>query len=326
LDTPLRWGILATGGIAERFVRDLQLAGLQVQAVGSRSEGRAQAFAARLGIARAHGSYAALVGDPAVDIVYIATPHPQHAENALLALAAGKHVLVEKPFALNARQAERVVALARQTQRVVLEAMWTRFLPPMQRIRDIIAAGTIGQLRSLHAEHRQDLPRDPAHRINAPALGGGALLDLGIYPLSFAVDLLGPPQAILAQARLTPSGVDAEVATLMRHAGDALSSSVSAIDGAGRNAATVYGTHGRIELDPVWYAATTFTVYDAQGAVVERYQPDVAGRGMQYQAFEMEALVRGGGESARMPPDQSVAILRMLDEVRRQIGVAYPGE
>ncbi|MET0289892.1 MAG: Gfo/Idh/MocA family oxidoreductase [Pseudoxanthomonas sp.] len=326
MDAPLRWGILATGGIAEQFTRDLQLAGLQVQAVGSRSVESAQRFAERFGIAQAHGRYAALVADPDVDIIYIATPHPQHADNALLALEAGKHVLVEKPFTLNGAQAARVVALARKQRLVVLEAMWTRFLPHMLRIREIIAAGTIGQLRSIHAEHRQCLPTDPDHRINALALGGGALLDLGIYPVSFAVDLLGLPLQTQAQARLSASGVDAEIATLMRHAGNALSTSVSTLDGAGENAATVHGALGRIEIDATWYTPTSFTVRDLQGEVIERFQAQVTGRGMQFQAFEMEALVRHGGESVLMPPDQSVGIMRTLDAIRAQIGLIYPGD
>lgn len=324
--TPLRWGILATGWIAEQFTRDIQLAGLQVQAVGSRTPDKAQAFARQFDIARAHGSYAALVADPDVDIVYIATPHTQHLDAALLALQAGKHVLVEKPFALNGHQAAQIVACARARNLVVMEAMWTRFLPHMDRIHALIAAGAIGTVRSVAAHHRQRLPTDPGHRINARELGGGALLDLGIYPLSFAVDLLGLPTAIAAQARFTATGVDAEIATLLQHPGGTLSSTVSALDLADTNTATVYGTQGRIDIDDVWYAPTTFTLRDGQGEVVERYDAQVAGRGMQFQALALEASVRAGQVSTRMPPEQSVQIMRMLDTIREQIGLVYPGE
>jgi len=326
LDKPLRWGILATGGIAETFTRDLQIAGLHVQAVGSRTQDSAQAFAARLGIPTAHGSYAALVADPQVDLVYIATPHPQHADAALLAIEAGKHVLVEKPFTLNAGQAVQVVARARARGVIVMEAMWTRFLPHMVRLREVIAAGTIGALRSVVAEHRQQMPTDPAHRANAPALGGGALLDLGVYPVSFAVDLLGEPVEITARARMSATGVDAEIATIMRHAHGALSTSVSALDAAGTNSAVVYGARGRIVIDPLWFTPTSFSVYNASGGCIERFEQAVPGHGMQYQAIELEALVRAGRESQRMPPTQSVQIMRVLDQMRAQIGLVYPGE
>ncbi len=189
----VRWGILATGGVAGTFTADLLAHGHSVTAVGSRSDAGARAFAERFSLPRAHGSYDALVADPEVDVVYVATPHNLHAENALAALAHGKHVLVEKAFTVNAEQARVVVDSARSRGLVVLEAMWTRFLPSMAFVREVVRSRRIGEVRSLHADHTQALPADPAHRLNDPALAGGALLDLGVYPLSFAHDLLGPP-------------------------------------------------------------------------------------------------------------------------------------
>lgn len=186
-----RWGILATGFIAGLFVSDLKQNGHTVSAVGSHSQAAADAFAARFDIPHAHASYEALVADPDVDIVYVATPHPYHLEHATLALNAGKHTLIEKPITVNAAQAQQIVDLAADKGLLVLEAMWTRFLPMMARIREVIAAGTLGDVRTLIVDHTQDLPDDPAHRINALELGGGALLDLGIYPVSFAWDLFG---------------------------------------------------------------------------------------------------------------------------------------
>ena len=174
----IRWGILGTGGIAHAQAADLVANGFIVTAVGSRNRESAEAFAAEFAIPVAYDSYESLVGDPGVDIVYVSTPHPFHAPNATLALRAGKHVLLEKPFAMNAREARAVVELAQSSGLVVLEAMWTRFLPHMRRIREIIAAGTIGEVRTLLADHNQLLPSDPLHRLNNPALGGGALLDL----------------------------------------------------------------------------------------------------------------------------------------------------
>ena len=194
----LRWGILGTGFIAGLQTQDLQEHGFTVQAVGSRSLESASAFAEQYGVATAHGSYESLVADPSVDVVYIATPHPFHHGNALLALNAGKHVLVEKAFTMNAREAQEVFDLAAAKGLVALEAMWSRFLPHMIRLREIIANGTIGEVRKVIASHNQNLPKDPAHRLNDPALGGGALLDLGVYPVSFAIDILGSPETIRA--------------------------------------------------------------------------------------------------------------------------------
>lgn len=322
----LGWGILATGWIAELFVHDLKESGLHVAAVGSRSIDKARAFAGRFGVPNAHGSYEELVADPSVDIIYVATPHPQHVGAALLALEAGKHVLVEKPFTLNAPEARKIVDLAKEKGLVVLEAMWTRFLPHMKRIHEIIDAGTLGELRSLSAEHRQFLPTDPEHRLNAPKLGGGALLDLGIYPISFAFDILGAPEEVSATARFTKTGVDAEIATLMRHAGGAISTSVSALDCAGPNVAIVYGTKARIEIASVWYSPTSFKVFDQQGAIIEEFSQTVYHRGMQFQALEMERLVRNSATSELMAPSETVAIMEVLDKIRRQIGLSYPGE
>jgi predicted dehydrogenase len=219
----LRWGILATGLIAGLFTADLLRMGHKVTAVGSRSDQTARRFAAQFGIAKAHGSYEALFADPEVDIVYVATPHPLHAANAIAALEAGKHVLVEKPFTINAAEAQKVVDLAERRGLVVLEAMWTRFLPHMLRIREIVSSGALGEIRAVIADHTQDLPDDPTHRLNALELGGGALLDLGIYPISFTWDILGAPQSVQATARFKATGADAEVATLFRHAGGAVS-------------------------------------------------------------------------------------------------------
>lgn len=322
----LRWGILATGWIAELFVHDLISSGLHVQAIGSRSADKAREFAGKFKVQASHGSYEDLVADPAVDIIYIATPHPQHVETALLALDAGKHVLVEKPFTLNAGEAARIVQRAREKNLVVLEAMWTRFLPHMRRIHEIIADGTLGELKSVSAEHRQFLPTDPLHRLNNLELGGGALLDLGIYPISFAHDILGAPTSIKATARFKDTGVDAEIATLMQHKGGAISTTVSALDCRGPNTATIYGSKARIEIATTWYVPTSFQVIAHEGHVIETFSQKVEHRGMQFQAFEMERLVRTGEASVIMSPDETVAIMKTLDAVRAEIGLVYPGE
>ena len=325
--TGLRWGILATGWIADLFVKDLQMTGHTVTAVGSRSQQSAVRFAAQFGIPKAHGSYEALVADPNVDIVYVATPHPMHAANATMALEAGKHILVEKPFTINAAEARRIVDLATSKNLVVLEAMWMRFLPHMVRIREIVASGLLGEVRSVIADHTRDLSDDPQHRLNALELGGGALLDLGIYPISFAWDILGKPEQISAMARFKATGADAEVATLFRHAGGAISVTLSTSDNPGRNVASILGSKGRIDIDTTWYVPTTYRVFDNQDRIIEERTYPVEGRGMQYQAAEVERLIKAGQLAGDiLPPWETVEIMATLDAIRQQIGLKYPSE
>ncbi|MDE0545846.1 Gfo/Idh/MocA family protein [Microbacterium sp. C7(2022)] len=323
----LRWGILATGGIAHAFASDLRTAGREVVAVGSRRAEAAATFASHFDIARSYGSYEELAGDPDVDIIYVATPHPMHKEHALLALTHGKHVLVEKPFALNAEEAEEIRAAAAERGLLAMEAMWTRYLPHMIRIREIIEDGTLGEIRAVVADHTQKISSDPSHRLNALELGGGALLDLGIYPISFAWDILGEPVGIAAAARLSETGADAEVATIMTHMNGALSTSLSASRSAGPNVASVIGTDARIDIDRVWYTPSSFRVVAADGTVIETFVSDIEGRGMQFQALAAERYVASGAlDSDLLPIAESVAIMETLDEVREMIGVRYPGE
>lgn len=325
--TALRWGILGPGGIARAFASDLRTAGLDLVAVGSRSAESAGAFAADFDIARAHGSYEALVSDPEVDIVYIATPHPFHAEQAILALEHGKHVLVEKPFTLTGAEAAAVRDVAVDRGLLAMEAMWTRYLPHMARIREVVASGALGDIRALLADHTQRISSDPAHRLNSLELGGGALLDLGVYPISFAWDILGEPLAITASARVGDTGADTEVATVMSHASGALSTSLSASRAVGPNTAHIIGTDARIDIDRVWYNATSFRVVAADETVLEEYASDIQGRGMQYQAIAAEDyLSRGLTDSELLPIDETVAIMSTLDEIRQLVGVTYPGE
>lgn len=321
----LRWGILATGRIAASFVQDLALVGSRVTAVGSRDIDRARQFAQEHGIARAHGSYEDLVGDPDVDVVYIATPNTSHAANALLALNAGKHVLVEKPFAINAAEAQIVVDRAAELGLIVLEAMWTRWMPHMHRIRELIRSGTLGEVRTLVADHGLRLPGDPGHRVQNPALGGGALLDLGIYPISFAWDLFGAPERVLAMSTPTPTGVDAITSVVLGFSSGQQALTQSMLDARSPITASVNGTEARIQIDSFWYFPNSFSVIDPSGRTIERFDGSVQGRGMQFQALELERLVEEGpGASDLLPPQQSVAIMATLDEVRRQIQLTFP--
>jgi predicted dehydrogenase len=323
----IQWGILATGGIAGAFARDLAGAGLTVSAVGSRSIESARAFAEKHGLPKAYGSYEELVADPDIDIIYIATPHPMHAENALLALEAGKHVLVEKPFTINAVEARQVVELAASKNLLVLEAMRMRFLPHVRRMHEIIEAGTLGEVRTVIADHNQKLSKDPENRLNNPALGGGALLDLGIYPVSFGIDFLGAPTKTLAIASKTVTGVDRQTAIILEHENGRQSVLHTALDTRGPNHASIIGTEGRIECDEVWDAKAGFTVYDAAGEIVEEFVSPVEKGGLQFQAIAAERLIEAGEiASPLLSPTETTMIMGVLDQVRAQIGLVYPGE
>ncbi|MGW9415724.1 Gfo/Idh/MocA family protein [Arthrobacter cupressi] len=326
-DGKIRWGILGTGFIAGLQTQDLLENGFTVQAVGSRSLDSSKAFAGQHGIPVAQGSYEELVADPDVDVIYVATPHPFHHANALLALNAGKHVLVEKSFTMNAREAREVTAAAAAKGLVALEAMWTRFLPHMVRLRGVIQAGTIGQVRKVVASHNQSLPKDPAHRLNDPGLGGGALLDLGIYPISFAFDILGTPSRIHASASMTATGVDRQTAAIFEYDDGAQALVDCELDAASANRALVIGTDGWIDVEHTWYNPVPFTVHAVDGSVVERYEQPVNSRGMQYQAAELERLVAAGETAGTiLPPDETVAIMAAMDEIRRQIRLSYEAD
>ncbi|OZB89545.1 MAG: oxidoreductase [Microbacterium sp. 14-71-5] len=270
------------------------------------------------------------MADPEVDIVYVATPHPMHHADARLALEHGKHVLVEKAFTLNRAEAQDLADLGREKGLLVMEAMWTRYLPHMARLREIIAAGTLGEIRAVSADHTQTLPTDPAHRLNALELGGGALLDLAIYPISFVVGVLGVPTEVKAVARLIETGADAEVATVMTHDGGAISTTFSSSRSAGPNTAVVLGTKARVEIERWWWSPSVLRVIDPEGAVLEEFSARPAegeGRGMQYEAIAAERYVADGSlDSDLLPVAESVAIMGLLDEIRAQIGVRYPHE
>ncbi len=325
--TGLRWGILATGGIAHAFASDLRTAGLDLAAVGSRSAESGRRFAEEFAVPRVHGSYEALASDPEVDIVYVSTPHPMHAENAILLLEHGKHVLVEKPFTLTGAEAAAVRDVAAKNGLLAMEAMWTRYLPHMIRIREIVGSGALGGVRAVLADHTQKISTDPAHRLNNIELGGGALLDLGIYPISFAWDILGAPSTVTASAHIGVTGVDDEVATIFTHAAGAVSTTLSASHSAGPNTASIVGTEARIDIDRVWYTPTSFRLVAPDGEVLESYESHIQGRGMQFQALAAERFVAAGAhDSDILPIDETVAIMQTLDEVRRQIGLVYPSE
>jgi predicted dehydrogenase len=325
---PLRWGILAPGGIAGSFVTALAAhTRQQVVAVGSRSAERAAAFAARHGIERAHGSYAALVADPGVDVVYVASPHSEHHDHALAAIAAGKHVLVEKSFTRNASEAGQVIDAARSAGVLAMEAMWARYLPQFDVIRQLLAGGVLGQVATVLADHGQYFDLNPVHRLFNPDLAGGAMLDLGIYPVSFASFALGTPETVTAIGSLTETGVDAQVSILLT-VGAAQATLNASLLAKTPTTASISGTSARVELSGSFYAPGILTLTAVNGTrLVRDPDPISDGGGLSYEAAELARCVAAGmTESPLLPLDETLSIMRTMDEVRRQVGVVLPGE
>jgi predicted dehydrogenase len=319
------WGIIGTGTIAALQTADLQRVGCRVVAVGSREQATAEGFGERFNLPHCHGSYDSLVQDPEVDIVYVATPHPMHLENALAAIAAGKHVLVEKAFTVDAIGARLIVESAHAAGVFVMEAMWTRFLPSMVRVMELVRSGAIGTPRVLLADHNQYIPYERAPHLHELHLGGGALLDLGIYPISFASSIFGTPAAITAKATLTDRGADVITSGIFEYASGAQTTFQTGFLAPGPNVATIIGSDGYIVLDGVWYNQTSFTVYNRDSRLAERYEDTIEGRGMQYQALEVERCIRQGlPESPIMPLHETVSIMETMDTIRGQIGLVYP--
>jgi predicted dehydrogenase len=323
----IRWGILAPGRISRVFANALrESAGAELVAVGSRDRGRADAFAAEFGAPTAYGSYEELAADPHVDAIYIGSPHAFHEADAVLCLRHGKHVLCEKALALNAGQVEHMISVAREEDRLLMEAMWTRFLPAMVRVRRLVAEGAIGTPRFLTADFGFKAAFDPHSRLFDPALGGGALLDVGIYPLSLAFMLFGEPTEITGFANLAATGVDQESVVLLRHGQGELAMLASSftIDTARR--ALIEGTAGSIRIDDGWWKCKRITVVK-NGGEPETLDFPFRGAGYAYEAEEFMDLIRAGKrDSAVMPLAESLAIMRTMDALRARWGFRYPGE
>ena len=322
-----RWGILGTGGIAKAFARDLSFFNNHiVQAVGSRSSEKATDFALEFPGCTPYGSYEELVADPMIDAVYVATPHPQHVTNTLLALNAGKPVLCEKPFAVNAVEAKAMVASARANNVALLEAMWTRFLPHIAQVRELLASGVIGEIVNVEADHGQYLIDHENPRLTEPSLAGGALLDLGIYPVSFAHMVLGAPARITATGVLTEKGVDSQTSTIFDYENGAQAVLTTTLITGTPCRATIAGTLGRIEIDRTFYNPATMRLVMQDGITTE-YPNTYKGHGLREQAAELERMVRNGEiESPLLTHKMSIEILQSLDEIRNQIGLRYPFE
>jgi predicted dehydrogenase len=323
MDT-VRWGIIGTGGIANGVVGDfLEVAGAEAYAVGSRSLERAEEFAQRHGLPKAYGSYRELLDDESVDVVYVATPHPQHRDVALAAIERGKAVLVEKSFTVTYEGAKQVVDAARAKGVFLMEALWTRFQPAVQAAKEVIAWGRIGDVVGVQGDLIAFREYDVTDRLFAPDLGGGSILDLGVYPISMAQYFLGEIREVHCVARRYPNGVDAAAAISLRHAGDALSSLHCSLDGHGPGGLIISGTKGWIKIEPRFHHPTSITV-NRSGMSPRVIETRPIGKGYAHQFAEVTRCVQQGEtESSTMPLADTLDVMRALEECTRQAGVSY---
>lgn len=319
-----RWGILATGNIAARFAEDLRLLpDAELVAVGSRTAESAELFAAKHGAERAYGSWAELAADPDLDVVYVATPHSAHHEAARTCLDAGRAVLVEKPFTLDLASSTELVDTARSRGVFLMEAMWMRCNPIVRRVLELIGDGAIGTVTSVRADFGIGGPFPPESRMRARALGGGALLDLGVYPLSLAHLVLGVPDHVRAWAKISPEGVDENTGIVLGYDSGAVATLSCGIVGATPVTATIGGTAGRIELPGPFFRPGSVTLH-RDGAEPEAIPTELVGNGYQYEAAEVQrCLTEGLLESPLVPHAATLEVMGLLDDVRARIGVSY---
>jgi len=322
----IRWGIIGVGWMADQFANAVNAhTASTIHAVASRTPARAEAFAAGHKVEKAYASVAELVADPSIDVIHVSSPHSDHLANALEAIAAGKNVLVEKPICRNVGEARQLIDAARAANVFVMEAMWTRFLPHMVELKGVIADGEIGEIISLQADHGQAFPYDPTNRWWNPDLAGGALLDLGVYPVAFAHDILGVPSHVAAAGQMTDTKVDGQVSMILGYGATTQAALQTTLWSQTPTVASISGTRGRIEIAGPFYREAAFRVYTAAGS---RDVPYVgAENGYAYEAAEVARRVAAGEkQSPAMTPEMTLEVMATLDEVRRQIGLVYPGE
>lgn len=320
----VRWGIIGAGWIADvmatdfRFVRNSELA-----AIGSRNLEKAQQLAAKHRVPKAYGSYAELLDDPDIDVVYIATPHPHHRDIALAAIARGKAVLVEKSFTATHEGAVEVVRAARDKGVFCMEAMWTRFLPAIAAAREVVAWGRIGDVLGVQGDLCAYREYDPTHRLFSPETAGGAILDLGVYVLSFAQLFLGEAQSINCLGRMNDNGTDAAAAISIGHTGGGLSALACGFDGHGPARMSIYGTKGWIEVEPRFHHPTTLSVHRS-GVLPRIIEAKMTGRGYAHEINEVsERILTGDTESSIMPLDDTLEVMRVMQECLGQLGVSH---
>ncbi|MBV6443262.1 MAG: gfo/Idh/MocA family oxidoreductase [Haliscomenobacteraceae bacterium CHB4] len=323
------WGIIGASKIARKFADDLKrLSNARLHAVASTSADRAAAFAAEYGAAHSFGRYEDMVHCPDLDIVYVATPHVLHCENTLFCLEHGIPVLCEKPFAMNSAEAHRMVAAARKNRVFLMEALWTRFIPAVSQVFELIEAGEIGMVHTVKSDFGFRMPFDPSHRIFNKALGGGSLLDIGIYPALLSLLTFGKPDAkdILAAATFTQTGVDESCAFSFRYPGNRLAIGHSTVAATTPVEAWLFGTEGTIYLHPRWHHTERLTVsrYEGRGEIKHDLQFPYEGWGYAFEAAHvMQCLENEMLESDKLPLDLTLNLVETLDDIRAKVGLEY---
>lgn len=322
----LNWGILGTGWIAQRFVDSLHKHSSQrVIAVGSRTAESAAKFAERFGIETAHGSYDELVGDTDVDVVYVATPHNHHHACAMLALKARKHTLIEKPIALNAGQAREIAEIAAAQGVFCMEALWTFFLPKFDVIRQVLADGVLGEIRSMDADYGEYFA--PGHRIFRQDLAGGPLLDLGTYPIALTTSVLGAPTAVKAFGTPAPTGVNGQIAAVFEGQNDTLATVHTSLFAFTPSTAVIAGTEGVLTIDGPFMIPGDFHVTAPDGRRLDYTEPAIGHEGLHFQAAAVaRAIADGRTESALRPLADSIATMSVMDTIRRELGIVFVEE
>ncbi len=320
-----KWGILGCGNIAGKFADGLRaVPEAKLHAVASRSEPKARQFREKHGAAKWYADYESLAADPEIDVIYIATPHVFHKTHTMLCLSSGKHVLCEKPFAVNRKEAEEMVAAARTKKLFLMEAMWTRFLPVIREVRRLLTQGIVGDVRMITADFGFRADFDPQSRLFDPALGGGSLLDVGVYTVAWANMIFNkPPSSLVSTASFAATGVDNQAATILRYDKGELALLSSSLSAATANEAGIFGTRGSIRIPSFWRAMRA----TVSGEDKKEISIPFKANGYEYEAEEVMRCVEDGKvESPTMPLADSLAILAMLDEIRGQWGLVYPME
>ena len=324
---PIRWGILSTGKIAASLAETLKKhKGAELLAVGSRQKKSAEQFGRQFDIPRRYANYQDLVNDPDVDVVYVATPHNLHHQNTLIALEAGKHVLCEKSFALNAAQSREMIAAARRKKLFLMEAMWMRFIPATIKLLELLKKGTIGEVRALRAEFGIDPGVGPEHRLLNLNLAGGSLLDVGVYPVALAHLVFGRPQSVATRAHIGPTGVDEQAGMVFGYPGGRIASLLTAVTTAMTQTAFIYGTKGYIQIHPFFWHSKRLTVY-RKNRPPQAVPAPYSGTGYQFEVEEVMRSIRAGKlQSDLWPLSETLAVMETMDTIRAQWGLRYPSE
>jgi predicted dehydrogenase len=324
----INWAVVGTGGITNRFIAGLRAAeGSNPMAVVSRTEENARRFAAKYGVEKAYSDYDAMLADPLIDVIYIGTPHTTHKDLAIRAFKAKKAVLCEKPVSINAGEMRDMIQAARENKVFFMEAMWTRFIPPVRKVREWLSQGLIGEVKMTEANFGFCVPRNLQGRLLNIELGGGALLDAGVYPLSFTSMVFGgkKPEKIMSLMYFGETGVDEECTVMLSYGGYRMAQANSALSTKMINDAWIYGTDGRIHIPDYVFNHSANLMVD--GRFTYHYEGEFYANGYNYEAEAvMDCIREGKTESALMPLDESLVIMETMDTVRAQWNFKYPGE